>query len=47
MYRKRGFVFAKPTGEPLQVNNFGQRGFTELIKAAGVKKIRFREDTLS
>ncbi|NPV79266.1 MAG: site-specific integrase [Firmicutes bacterium] len=41
VYRNLGFVFAKETGEPLQMNNFGQREFAQLIEASGVKKIRF------
>ena len=28
-------------GHPLQVNNIGQREFARLIKAAGVKRIKF------
>lgn len=43
MYHNHGFVFAKETGDPLQMNNFGQREFTQLIEASGVKKIRFHD----
>ena len=43
LYHNHGFVFAKQTGEPLQMNNFGQREFTRLIEASGVKKIRFHD----
>ena len=43
VYRNLGFVFAKETWEPLQMNNFGQREFAQLIEASGVKKIRFHD----
>ncbi|MCR4426023.1 MAG: site-specific integrase [Firmicutes bacterium] len=43
MYHNHGFVFAKETGDPLKMNNFGQREFTQLIEACGVKKIRFHD----
>ena len=42
-YRDRGFVFAKESGDPIQINNFGQRSFANLIESAGVKKIRFHD----
>lgn len=50
-YADHGLIFAKEwsdvrkhgdsLGHPLQVNNIGQREFTRLIKAAGVKPIKF------
>jgi len=50
-YADRGMIFAKEwsdvrkrgdcLGHPLQVNNIGQREFERLIKAAGVKRIKF------
>jgi integrase len=48
-YHDHGLVFAKEPsprrqdtlGCPLQANNIGQREFTQLIKAAGVKPIKF------
>ena len=42
-YADKGFVFAKENGDPIQINNFGQRGFTDLIEKAGVKNIRFHD----
>jgi len=42
-YENKDFAFAKPNGHPLQINNLGQRGFADLIKKAGVKKIRFHD----
>jgi integrase len=36
-------VFTKDSGDPIQMNNFGQRSFADLIKEAGVKKIRFHD----
>lgn len=50
-YHEHGLVFAKEwgdlqrhgdtLGDPLQMNNIGQRQFARLIEAAGVKKITF------
>lgn len=50
-YNDHGLVFAKEWGElqsnrdglgnPVQMNNIGQRQFAKLIKKAGVKKIKF------
>jgi integrase len=50
-YKDHGLVFAKEwsdvrkrgefLGQPLQMNNLGQREYTELIKAADVKAIKF------
>lgn len=50
-YRDHGLVFAKEwgdltrardtLGEPLQANNLGQREYARLIKAAGVRPIKF------
>ncbi|NMA62360.1 MAG: site-specific integrase, partial [Firmicutes bacterium] len=37
------FVFTKDDGGPLQINNFAQRSFVDLIEKAGVKKIRFHD----
>ena len=42
-YKDRDFVFAKENGDPIQINNFGQRSFANLIESAGVKKIRFHD----
>ena len=42
-YTDHGFVFAKDNGNPIQINNFGQRGYADLIRKAGVKKIRFHD----
>lgn len=42
-YADKGFVFAKDSGDPIQMNNFGQRSFPALMKKAGVKKIRFHD----
>lgn len=42
-YADKGFVFTKDSGDPIQMNNFGQRSFADLIKEAGVKKIRFHD----
>ena len=51
VYRDNGLVFAKEwtdvtkygvvLGDPLQMNNIGQREFARLIKAAGVRPIKF------
>jgi integrase len=50
-YHDRGLVFAKEwsdcrkhgdtLGQPLQMNNLGQREYADLIKAADVKRIKF------
>ena len=50
-YRDLGLVFAKEwadlhrggdtLGHPLQINNFGQREYAKLIKAANVRPIKF------
>jgi integrase len=50
-YRDHGLVFAKEwsdlttrpsaIGDPLQSNNIGQREYAQLIKAAGIRKIKF------
>ncbi len=42
-YRDSDFIFAKKNGDPIQINNFGQRSFANLIESAGVKKIRFHD----
>ena len=42
-YKDRDFVFAKENGDSIQINNFGQRSFANLIESAGVKKIRFHD----
>lgn len=42
-YNDLGLVFAKVTGDPLQMNNMGQREFQRLIDKAKVKKIRFHD----
>src|SRR2546422_8554369 len=36
-YRDHGLVFAKPFGDPLQMNNLGQREYKELLKRARVR----------
>jgi integrase len=51
VYHDLGLIFAKEwtdvsrqhdvLGDPLQVNNIGQRQFARLIKAANVKRIKF------
>jgi len=44
-HRDHGLVFAKETGsalgDPLQMNNLGQREFARLAKEAGVRSIKF------
>ena len=50
-YRDHGLMFAKEwpdmrrsrerLGDPLQINNIGQREFAKLIQAAGVRRIKF------
>lgn len=40
-YHDLGLVFSKVDGSPIQMNNFGQREYATLIKAAGVKAIKF------
>lgn len=42
-YADKNLVFAKKNGDPIQINNFGQRSFEDLIESAGVKKIRFHD----
>ena len=42
-YADKGFVFAKENGDPIQINNFGQRSFADLIEKAEVKNIRFHD----
>ncbi len=40
-YRDHGLVFTKTFGEPLQINNLGQREYRRIIEAAGVRPIKF------
>lgn len=50
-YRDQGLVFAKEWGElsrkwdtlgdPLQMNNLGERQFNKIIQAAGIRRIKF------
>ncbi len=40
-YRDAGLVFTRAFGEPLTMNNLGQREFRRLIQAAGVRPIKF------
>lgn len=40
-YRDHGLVFSRDFGQPLTLNNIGQREFARLIKAAGVKPSPF------
>jgi integrase len=40
-YREAGLVFAKTLGAPVQMHNIGQWEFAPLIKAAGVRRIKF------
>lgn len=40
-YHDHGLVFARPFGDPLQVGNLGQRSYLKLLKAAGVRRIKF------
>lgn len=42
-YADKCFVFAKENGDPIQINNFGQRSFADLIEKAEVKNIRFHD----
>ncbi len=42
-YVDQDFVFTKENGGPLQINNFAQRSFADLIEKAGVPKIRFHD----
>ncbi len=51
VYRDHGLVFAKEwadvtkygvvIGDPVQMNNIGQREFAKLIQASGVRRIKF------
>jgi integrase len=40
-YRDHGLIFMREFGQPLLMNNLGQREYARLIKAAGVKTITF------
>jgi integrase len=40
-YHDYGLVFTRPFGDPIQVNNLGQREYGRLIKDSGVRKIKF------
>ena len=40
--RDLGLVFAKPTGDPLQSNNLGEREFSKLVDLAGVEALTLR-----
>jgi integrase len=40
-YTDCGLVFTREDGQPLLINNLGQREYAALIKAAGVKVIKF------
>lgn len=40
-YKDHGLMFAKAFGQPLQMNNLGQREYQMILKQAGVKKIKF------
>lgn len=40
-YHDHGLVFTKTFGEPVQINNLGQREYRQIIEAAGVRKIKF------
>jgi integrase len=42
-YNNLDFVFAKQNGNPLQINNLGQREFRKLTEKAGIKQIRFHD----
>ena len=42
-YANKDFVFAKENGDPLQINNLGERSFDPLIEKAGVRRIRFHD----
>jgi integrase len=42
-YVDKCFVFANENGDPIQINNFGQRSFADLIETAEVKNIRFHD----
>lgn len=40
-YKDHGLVFAREFGDPLLMNNLGQRSYARIIKAAGVRSIKF------
>jgi integrase len=40
-YHDLGLVFTKVDGTPMQINNFGQREYAALIRAASVRPIKF------
>ena len=40
-YHEHGLVFARDFGDPLLMNNLGQRSYARIIKAAGVRPIKF------
>jgi integrase len=40
-YRDFGLVFAREDGSPVLMNNIGQREYAQLVKASGVKAIKF------
>jgi integrase len=40
-YKDHGLIFAKVFGQPLQMNNLGQREYQTIVKLAGVKRIKF------
>lgn len=40
-YHDHGLIFTKTFGEPLQLNNLGQREYQDILKRAGVRKIKF------
>ncbi len=42
-YHDRGLVFAKEDGHPLDLFNLGERWLDPIIKAAGVRRIRFHD----
>jgi integrase len=42
-YRDYGFVFTRATGAPVNHKNINERNFDKIIKAAGVKRIRFHD----
>lgn len=42
-YRDHGLVFAKEDGHPLDLSNLGERWLDPIIRAAGVRRIRFHD----
>ncbi len=43
LYEDRGLVFTTKTGAPINPSNLRQRSFADLLKRAGVRKVRFHD----